>query len=89
MGLVAGARAELDLGLLLARRLTIRGTVLRARPLAEKIAVTQAFATHVVPLLGDGRLRPVIDSVFPLADVREAHRRLESNETFGKVVLEL
>ena len=87
VGLVAGRRAEVDLGTLLSRRLTIHGTVLRARPIAEKVAVTRAFATHVVPLLADGRLRPVIDSVFPLDEVRRAHERLESNGTFAKVVL--
>jgi NADPH:quinone reductase-like Zn-dependent oxidoreductase len=51
--------------------------------------VTQTFATHVVPLLADGRLRPVIDATFPLEDVRLAHERLEGNATFGKVVLVL
>jgi NADPH2:quinone reductase len=87
VGLVAGARTELALGSVLAKRLTIRGTVLRGRPLAEKIAVTRAFATHVVPLLADGRLRPVVETTFPLERVREAHALLESNATFGKVVL--
>ena len=87
VGLVAGRRAEVDLGVVLSRRLTLRGTVLRGRPLGERIAVTQTFATHVVPLLADGRLRPVIDATFPLDDVRRAHERLEGNATFGKVVL--
>lgn len=83
----AGARAEFNLGRALSRRVTIRGTVLRARPLEEKIAVTRAFTAEVVPLFASGKLRPNIDSVFPLADVRQAHQRLESNQTFGKVVL--
>lgn len=87
VGLVAGRTAAVDLGILLARRLTVHGTVLRSRSIAEKAAVTRAFATHVVPLLADGRLRPVIDRVFPLDDVRRAHEHLESNATFGKVVL--
>jgi NADPH:quinone reductase-like Zn-dependent oxidoreductase len=87
VGLVAGRRAEVDLGRVLARRLTVHGTVLRARALAEKMAVTRTFAAQVVPLLADGRLRPVVDSTFPLDDVRLAHERLESNATFGKVVL--
>jgi len=56
--------------------------------LEEKIQVTQSFAAEVVPLLAQGVLRPTIDSKFKLADIRKAHERLESNETFGKVVLE-
>lgn len=89
VGLVGGSRAEVDLGLVLSKRLTIRGTVLRSRPIAEKIAVMRAFATHVVPLLADGRLRPIVDATFPLEMAAEAHRLVESNGTFGKVVLEV
>jgi NADPH:quinone reductase-like Zn-dependent oxidoreductase len=73
----------------MSKRLTIIGTVLRARPLEEKIAVTQAFVHEVVPLLASGAIRPVIDSDFALADVQKAHARLESNESFGKVVLRM
>ena len=87
VGTVAGARAELDLRRVLGKRLTIRGTVLRARPLEEKILATRAFEREVVPLLARGALRPVIDSEFPLADIRAAHERLASNATVGKVVL--
>jgi len=61
--------------------------VLRARSLDEKIAITTVFAEEVVPLLAQGAIQPVIDSVFPLKKIQDAHRRLESNETFGKVVL--
>jgi putative PIG3 family NAD(P)H quinone oxidoreductase len=89
VGTVAGGRAELELGKILGKRLRIVGTVLRARPLEEKILATRAFAAEVVPLLADGRLRPVVDSVFDLEGIREAHVRLESNETFGKVVLRM
>jgi putative PIG3 family NAD(P)H quinone oxidoreductase len=89
VGLVGGRRADVDLGTILGRRLTVRGTVLRGRSIAEKIAVTRAFAAHVVPMLADGRVRPVVDSVFPMAEIRAAHERLESNTTFGKVVLEI
>lgn len=87
IGTLAGARAELPLGRVLRSRLTIRGTVLRARPLEEKIAATRAFAREVVPLLERGVVRPVVDSTFPLEEVRAAHARLESNATIGKVVL--
>ncbi|HEU4629515.1 MAG TPA: NAD(P)H-quinone oxidoreductase [Gemmatimonadaceae bacterium] len=87
VGLVAGRSAEIDLGAILRKRLSVQGTVLRGRSLAEKIAVTRAFTTHVVPMLADGRVRPVVDTVFPIDDVRAAHERLEANTTFGKVVL--
>jgi putative PIG3 family NAD(P)H quinone oxidoreductase len=87
VGTVAGGTSELDLGLLLRQRLTITGTVLRARPIEERIAATQAFAKQVVPLLERGLVRPVVDCVFPLERIQDAHRRLETNETFGKVVL--
>lgn len=73
----------------MSKRLTIIGTVLRARPLEEKIAATQAFARQVVPLLASGAIKPVIDSDYPMADVKKAHERLESNATFGKVVLRM
>jgi NADPH2:quinone reductase len=89
IGTVAGAQAQLDLRRVLTRRLTIRGTVLRARPLEEKILATRAFATEVVPLLERGVVRPVIDSRFDLSEIAAAHRRLESNETFGKVVVQI
>ena len=87
IGGVAGGRADVDLYQILRKRLHIIGTVMRARSLKEKIATTNAFGEEVVPLLAQGSIQPVIDSVFPLEKVRDAHRRLESNETFGKVVL--
>jgi NADPH2:quinone reductase len=87
IGTVAGAQTQLDLRRILTRRLTIRGTVLRARPLEEKILATRAFATEVVPLIARRVVRPVIDSVFPLSEIADAHRHLESNATFGKVVV--
>jgi len=87
IGTVAGVQTQLDLRRVLTRRLTIRGTVLRARPLEEKILATRAFAAEVVPLLARGVVRPVIDSCFDLQEIAAAHRRLESNATFGKVVI--
>jgi putative PIG3 family NAD(P)H quinone oxidoreductase len=89
VGTVAGGSAELKLSPILGKRLTLRGTVLRSRSLEEKIAATAKFAAEVVPLLERGTVRPTIDSRFPLDQIRQAHQRLESNETFGKVVLEL
>jgi NADPH:quinone reductase-like Zn-dependent oxidoreductase len=60
---------------------------MRARPLEEKRAVAAAFTRDVVPLFDSGVLRPNVDSVYPLDDIRAAHERLESNATFGKVVI--
>jgi NADPH2:quinone reductase len=87
VGTVAGRVGTIPIGMILGKRLTLRGTVLRARSVDEKRAVTSAFGRDVVPLLESGELRPAVDSVFDLADVRQAHERLESNVTFGKVVL--
>jgi NADPH:quinone reductase len=88
VGLVAGPRTDLDLGRLLHKRAHIIGTVLRSRPLEDKIAVTQDFIRHVVPLLSRGTLVPVVDRVWPLAQAAEAHAYVASNEGFGKVVLQ-
>lgn len=85
----AGPTAELDLRAVMPRRLTLRGTTLRMRPLEEKIMATRAFAQEVAPLFARGLLRTIIDSEFPLDQVQAAHVRLESNQTFGKVVLRL
>jgi NADPH:quinone reductase-like Zn-dependent oxidoreductase len=87
IGGVAGGKTNVDLHQILRKRLHIIGTVLRARSLVEKIAITNAFSREVVPLLAAGTIQPVIDSVFPIEQIQDAHRRLESNETFGKVVL--
>lgn len=87
VGLMAGANVSIDLGLVLRKRLTLRGTVLRSRPLEEKIAVTQAFARHVLPLLSRGLVKPIVGGVLPLAEAGAAHTLTENNETFGKLVL--
>ena len=89
VGLLGGSSAPFDLNLMLRKRLTIVGTTLRARPLEEKIAATRRFADQVVPWLARGLVRPVVDSVFPFEDVRDAQARMESNEVFGKVILRL
>jgi NADPH:quinone reductase-like Zn-dependent oxidoreductase len=87
VGLVAGNAATLPLGLLLAKRLTLRGTVLRSRPLEEKIAVAQAFEKQVLPHFEAGRLKPVLDAAMSMEEVRQAHQRMEANSNFGKIAL--
>lgn len=89
IGTLGGSTAPLDFGRVMRKRLRVAGTVLRARSTEEKAAATRRFAAHVVPLLAQGRVRPVIDSKHALAQVSAAYERLESNETFGKVVLEI
>jgi putative PIG3 family NAD(P)H quinone oxidoreductase len=89
VGTLAGSRVDADLGTILRKRLTIIGTVLRSRPLEEKIALVQAFSRTMLPLLAAGRLRPVVDRIVPLAEAAAAHAALERNETFGKIVLSI
>ncbi len=87
VGLLGGSKVDLDLTTLLRKRLTVVGTTLRARPLEEKIAVTRRFAESVVPWLESGRVRPILDRAYPSEAIREAQERLESNASFGKIVV--
>jgi NADPH:quinone reductase-like Zn-dependent oxidoreductase len=88
VGVPGGSDATISLRLLMGRRASIRGTVLRARPLAEKEALSEAFAREVLPGFAVGELRPVIDRTFPAAEAAEAHRYMEENRNFGKILLE-
>ena len=87
VGTTSGAKAEIDYAVVMRKRLRIMGTSLRTRSIEEKSTATRLFAQHVGPLLASGKVRPVIDRVFPMEQVRAAHQRIESNESFGKVVL--
>jgi putative PIG3 family NAD(P)H quinone oxidoreductase len=87
VGLTGGRSAKLDLGALLSKRLTLVGTVLRSRPPAEKAAAARSFEETVAPLLYRGAAVPVIHEVLPMGEAGRAHALVESNETFGKVVL--
>lgn len=87
VGLTGGAAAQLNMGMLLRKRLTIVGTVLRARPLEEKIGLARDFSERVVPLFEAGRVKPVVDRIFSFTEVGAAHELMESNGTFGKIVL--
>jgi NADPH:quinone reductase len=87
VGTMAGAKSEIDLGLLLRKRAIIIGTMLRGRSIEEKAEATRLFASSVLPLVSRGAIRPVIDRVYPVDEIRDAHERMESNESFGKIVL--
>jgi NADPH:quinone reductase len=87
IGTMGGAKPTLDLSLLMRARASVVGTVLRPRPLEEKVAATQAFARDVLPLVVAGKVKPVVDAVLPAAEVRAAHERMERNDSFGKLVL--
>jgi NADPH:quinone reductase-like Zn-dependent oxidoreductase len=89
VGTTSGSKATFDLGAVMSKRLTLRGTVLRGRSIEEKATVTRLFAKHVVPLLANGLVKPVIDRTYRLEEAREAHARMESNENFGKIVLRI
>jgi NADPH:quinone reductase len=87
IGLLGGAKAELPLGLLVSKRATLKGSVLRSRPLEEKIDLVQRFSAAVLPLFASGKLRPVVEDVMPMTEVAAAHARMESDDLFGKLVL--
>jgi putative PIG3 family NAD(P)H quinone oxidoreductase len=87
IGMQGGTRAELDLGMLLGKRASVRATTLRARPAAEKAVIVAAVREQVWPLIDAGRVRPVIDRVLPLAEAPQAHRLMESGSHFGKILL--
>jgi NADPH:quinone reductase len=87
VGLMAGAKTEIDLSRILRERVRVLGTVLRARPLEQKIAAMRAFEEQVVPLLARKKIAPVIDCVMPLDQAAAAHARMASNDSFGKIVL--
>jgi len=87
IGLMGGARAEVNLAQLLVQRLALLGSTLRSRPVAEKARIVAAFRARFGDALAAGRLRPPIARVFPLAEAAEAHRLMQSSEHFGKIVL--
>lgn len=89
VGLTGGAHGELNLGVILRKRITLRGTALRSRPLAEKIAAALLLERNIVPLIARGLIKPCVHAVLPLRDVAEAHTRVAANEGVGKFVLEV
>ncbi|QOY93223.1 NAD(P)H-quinone oxidoreductase [Massilia sp. UMI-21] len=89
IALLGGARAEIDLGQVLRRRLSISGSTLRPRPVAFKAAIARSLRERVWPLFEQGRLKPVIHRRFPLAEAAQAHALMESSTHVGKIVLEV
>lgn len=89
VGLLGGAAVQADLGLVLRKRLTIVGTVMRGRQDWEKAALTRDVERLALPLARDDRVRPHVDRIFPLESAADAHRHMEANRNFGKIVLEV
>jgi NADPH:quinone reductase len=87
VGLLGGWEGGIDLLPIVLRRLQIKGSSMRPRSIEEKRAITETFKMRWLPLLAAGRLRPVIDSVFPAEQVTLAHTRMESNDSFGKIII--
>ena len=87
IGLMGGVKAELALGALLAKRASIHGSVLRSRSSKEKAELTKSFTDQMLGKLESGELKPIVDEVMEMDAVRSAHERMDSNETFGKLVL--
>jgi len=87
IGLMGGAKSEINLGPLMVRRQQVMGSVLRSRPVEEKAMITREFRETVVPLFADGRIEPLIHEVLPLEAAAAAHRMMESSAHFGKIVL--
>ncbi|GAC1299485.1 MAG: NAD(P)H-quinone oxidoreductase [Steroidobacteraceae bacterium] len=87
ISLLGGAKAEINMGVILTKRLTLTGSTLRSRTVAQKAEVAEAVRKNAWPLLAAGRVRPVIHATFPLAEAAEAHRLMETSNHIGKIVL--
>ena len=89
VGTMGGGRTEVSIGMLLPKRASLIGTVLRARPLAEKIAITQRFSKEILPLFDSGLVKPVIDSRYALSAIADAHAYMETNANVGKILIDV
>lgn len=89
LGLISGSVTEINLNIVMRNRLQLIGSVLRTRSIDEKIGVTQRFMDRWLPELESGKIRPIIDTVFPLSEVRQAHEYMEANRNFGKIILKV
>ncbi|HMK87399.1 MAG TPA: NAD(P)H-quinone oxidoreductase [Steroidobacteraceae bacterium] len=87
ISLIGGARTEINLNTIMSKRLTLTGSTLRIRTVAQKAVVAEAVRRNVWPLLSQGRVRPIVHATFPLAQASEAHRLMETSQHIGKIVL--
>jgi NADPH:quinone reductase-like Zn-dependent oxidoreductase len=86
---LGGVQAQIHLGLVMGKRLQIRGSTLRSRTLEEKLAVTRRFATQVLPLFVNSRIQPIVEEVLPLHEIGKAHHFMAENRNFGKYILRI
>jgi len=86
---MGGTQANVNLGMLMGKRISMRGVTLRTRTLEEKLAVTRRFATSVVPLLANGKIKPVIEHVYAFEEIGEVHRTMGENKNFGKLIVRI
>jgi NADPH:quinone reductase len=86
---LGGAQGNLPIGLLMSKRISLKGVTLRSRTLEEKLSVTRKFASSVLPLLASGAVKPIIERAYPLAEIRAAHIAMGQNQNFGKLILTL
>ena len=86
---MGGTQTNINLGMLMAKRISMRGVTLRTRTLEEKLAATRRFATGVLPLLANGKVKPIIEHVYPLEEISAAHTVMAENKNFGKLILKL
>ncbi len=84
---LGGIQANVNLGLLMSKRIQIRGCTLRSRTLEEKLGVTRRFSTQVVPLLARGTVKPIVEQVYPMHEIGEAHKAMAANKNFGKLIV--
>jgi NADPH2:quinone reductase len=89
LDVIGGGKAEVNVGLLLARRAALIGTGLRVRPLEQKAALTQRFVREMLPLFDTGALRPIIDSRYPFDRIVDAHRHMAANANVGKILIDI
>ena len=89
VGVMGGGVTSVNVGMLLPKRAALIGTVLRARPLEEKIAITRRFATEILPFFASGVVHPVIDRRYPLDAIAAAHAAMEANENVGKILIDV
>jgi len=89
VGVMGGGNMSFNLAALMPKRAKLSGTVLRARPIEEKIAISQRFSAEIIPLFESGKIRPVIDCRYPFSDIAHAHEHMAANANTGKIVIDI